>query len=466
MSPQHLSVAQAYACLGLEEGSTLETVKSAYKQKALSTHPDKNPDDPDATAEFQRVSEAYRTLSKHLERASRNTYDSAGYSSDEYDSDDDYSSDDMADMYYFYEKLFEMFMRGERHSHMRYRRVPRVPEESDEQVQERVRRMCDEQQQAEERRKRESATRKQNAEKEREKERVAAGERQKVKVESKRARALSQREKAEQTARTLQKRIQSTRSAVFSAARAGDAAAVKRGVWEDAVDADGPETKVGCEGFVETTSLDPKETLLHIAVKNGDSGLVGWLNTHGAEPSEKNSEQLNPFHLSLLHGQIAIATYFFEEYPPCDDTANIYNSPASRSLLLLALDSCEPELVWMILDKGLASSQEIIEAWNHFTSKDGILAWRAPNRKAPAREIVEDIAKLLARYGGFTQTPAPLLKSATQPKTAPHPNSRTEPLQTTYVENTGRRGSNRGRSRGGRSRGRGRGWVPPTTAAR
>lgn len=44
-----------------------------------------------------------------------------------------------------------------------------MPEESDEQVQERMRKMCEEQQQAEERRKRESAIRKENAEREREK---------------------------------------------------------------------------------------------------------------------------------------------------------------------------------------------------------------------------------------------------------------------------------------------------------
>lgn len=38
---------------------------------ALSTHPDKNPDNPDATTQFQKVSEAYNILVKHLDRSSR-----------------------------------------------------------------------------------------------------------------------------------------------------------------------------------------------------------------------------------------------------------------------------------------------------------------------------------------------------------------------------------------------------------
>lgn len=37
----------------------------------MSTHPDKNPDNADATAQFQKVSEAYNILVKHLDRSSR-----------------------------------------------------------------------------------------------------------------------------------------------------------------------------------------------------------------------------------------------------------------------------------------------------------------------------------------------------------------------------------------------------------
>jgi hypothetical protein len=57
---------QPYAVLGLSSNAQRDEVKSAYKRLALATHPDRNPNDPDATANFRRIQEAYeRILAGH-----------------------------------------------------------------------------------------------------------------------------------------------------------------------------------------------------------------------------------------------------------------------------------------------------------------------------------------------------------------------------------------------------------------
>lgn len=56
---------------------------------------------------------------------------------------------------------------------------------------------------------------------------------------------------------------------------------MKKGIWENDVDAAGGEVKSGHEDFVYTVPKDPKETLLHIAVRNGNLDLVDFLDKHG-----------------------------------------------------------------------------------------------------------------------------------------------------------------------------------------
>lgn len=111
-------------------------------------------------------------------------------------------------------------------------------------------------------------------------ERREAEKRQKIKKANKKGQAEASRKKAESAARTQQQRAQTLRSATFAAAHAGDAKQVKKGVYEDNVDAAGGEVKKGCEEFITTPPADPKETLMHIAVKNGDVELVEWLDSH------------------------------------------------------------------------------------------------------------------------------------------------------------------------------------------
>ena len=53
---------EAYNILGVPNKATEAVVKSAYKRLALQTHPDKNPNDPDASKKFHRISEAYKRI--------------------------------------------------------------------------------------------------------------------------------------------------------------------------------------------------------------------------------------------------------------------------------------------------------------------------------------------------------------------------------------------------------------------
>ena len=62
----------------------------------------------------------------------------------------------------------------------------------------------------------------------------------------------------------------------------GDGESVKKGIWESAVDAAGGEIQHGHEEYVKMQPTDPKETLLHLAVRAGDKELVEWLDTHSA----------------------------------------------------------------------------------------------------------------------------------------------------------------------------------------
>ncbi len=51
-----------YTVLGLDHYATPKEIKQAYKRLAKEHHPDVNPDNPDASSQFQQINEAYETL--------------------------------------------------------------------------------------------------------------------------------------------------------------------------------------------------------------------------------------------------------------------------------------------------------------------------------------------------------------------------------------------------------------------
>ena len=68
-----------YVVLGIDRDATLADVKRAYKKLARKFHPDINPGDRRAAAQFRQIAEAYETLSDPDRRRRYDTTGSTGY---------------------------------------------------------------------------------------------------------------------------------------------------------------------------------------------------------------------------------------------------------------------------------------------------------------------------------------------------------------------------------------------------
>ena len=69
-----VNIHNAHCILGIEKDSTKTVIKKAFRKKALSCHPDKNPDDPKAAAEiFVQLCQAQAILLDNLIVISQNT---------------------------------------------------------------------------------------------------------------------------------------------------------------------------------------------------------------------------------------------------------------------------------------------------------------------------------------------------------------------------------------------------------
>lgn len=63
-----MTIKECYEALGLKQGADFAEIKRAYRKLAFSLHPDLNPAIADASQRFQRVNEAYVTLSRQMSK--------------------------------------------------------------------------------------------------------------------------------------------------------------------------------------------------------------------------------------------------------------------------------------------------------------------------------------------------------------------------------------------------------------
>jgi DnaJ-class molecular chaperone len=66
---KHMSSQDPYSVLGIDKNASQEEVRRAYRVKSLQHHPDRNPNNPNATAEFQKISQAYEQIDTPEKRA-------------------------------------------------------------------------------------------------------------------------------------------------------------------------------------------------------------------------------------------------------------------------------------------------------------------------------------------------------------------------------------------------------------
>ncbi|KAM0748721.1 hypothetical protein T439DRAFT_349413 [Meredithblackwellia eburnea MCA 4105] len=112
--------------------------------------------------------------------------------------------------------------------------------------------------------------------------------------------------------------------------------------------------------------IDPLETLLIIATKNGDVGLAEWLVDHGGLLDERDSSSFTPFHHALSKASLPLLSYFLSIGSPLEHS---HPTPPGESFLTLAVRNPSPETVKLVVE--FCSAAEVREAWSVVSFKQG-----------------------------------------------------------------------------------------------
>ena len=135
---------------------------------------------------------------------------------------------------------------------------------------------------------------------------------------------------------------------------------------------------------------------------------------------------MTAFHVALHGGHAKIVNHFFENYPPKGgEYEDIYRCPESKSNVRLALDTKEPEMVWLVLDKNICTEEERDAAWEIVKGN------KFKSSISPADKYSEFV-NLFGTYGGYSlESPGP------GPESSPIPDLATLSMESSHINGVG-----------------------------